>query len=100
MVSTTTTATLIRNRLQDALGFAQINIIDESAKHAKHQGAIESGGGHFIVEIVADKFQEMSKIERHKFIYMALGDAMGREIHAISISAKTVAEAATSESLK
>lgn len=86
---------LITQRLQQALSPQHLEIIDESHLHAGHIGAMESGGGHFKVEVVANSFSDRSKVERHKMIYVALGDAMGKEIHAISISAKTPAEAAT-----
>ena len=66
-----------------------MNIIDESHLHAKHAGAIASGGGHYNLEIVSPIFDEKSQIERHRMIYSALGDAMGTDIHALSINAKT-----------
>ena len=87
-------------RLQQALSPQHLEIIDESHLHVGHQGAIESGAGHFKVEVIANSFGDRSKVERHKMIYMALGDAMGKEIHAISISAKTPSEAATVAHLK
>ena len=86
---------LIKQRLVKALNVVTIEILDESHKHAGHIGAKTSSGGHFKLQIVSNSFQGKSAIERHKMIYMALGDAMGRDIHAISISAKTPAEAAT-----
>lgn len=86
---------LIKQRLEAAFDVVQISIQDESHKHAGHAGAKEHGGGHYKLQIISDNFQGKSAIERHKMIYVALGDAMGRDIHAISISAKTPAEAAT-----
>lgn len=86
---------LIKQRLQAALDVLQLDIQDESHKHAGHAGAIASGGGHYKVQIISESFEGKSAIERHKMIYVALGDAMGKDIHAISISAKTPAEAAT-----
>lgn len=91
---------LITQRLQDALHAAQIHIVDESHLHVGHAGAKESGGGHFAVQVITDSFAHKSTLERHKMIYVALGDAMGKEIHAISISAKTPTEAATISQLK
>lgn len=83
---------LIRNRLTEALSPASLNIIDESAAHATHASA--GGGGHYIVEIVADAFQGKTPIQRHRLVYDALHDAMkSNEIHALSIKASTPAEA-------
>lgn len=85
---------LIKQRLATAMDVAEISVIDESHKHAGHAGAKIHGGGHFKLQIVSNSFQGKSAIERHKMIYAALGDAMEKDIHAISISAKTTAEAA------
>jgi len=85
---------LIRERLEAALEPQLLTIVDESAAHAGHAGALASGGGHYKVHIVSNKFQNQSAITRHKMVYVALGDAMGSAIHAISISAQTPAEAA------
>jgi len=83
--------TMIRERLSHALDPEQLEIIDESTRHAGHAGAA-SGGGHFIVQIVADAFREKSLIQRHRLVYDAVGDIMHREIHALSIKAETPEE--------
>ena len=85
---------LIENRLKEVFSPVTLAIVDESAKHAGHAGA-RSGGGHFIVDIVSDSFEGKNLIQRHRLIYEALGDAMQSEIHALSIKAKTPAEAGT-----
>lgn len=56
--------------------------------HAGHAGAA-SGGGHFSVTIVADKFSGKPMIERHRAVYLAVNDMMPSEIHALSIKALT-----------
>ena len=83
---------MIRERLTRELAPVSLEIIDESAKHAGHAGAA-SGGGHFIVHIVADSFRDKTLIQRHRLVYDAVGDIMHREIHALSIQAKTPDEA-------
>lgn len=83
---------MIRERLAAALAPQKIDIEDDSARHAGHEGA-KSGGGHFNVYIVSDNFDGMSLIERHRAVYAAMGDAMQTEIHALSIDARTPAEA-------
>ena len=79
---------MIRERLARELTPESLEIIDESAKHAGHAGAA-SGGGHFIVHIVANAFRDKTLIQRHRLVYDAVGDIMHREIHALSIQAKT-----------
>ncbi|NJD33309.1 MAG: BolA family transcriptional regulator [Betaproteobacteria bacterium] len=71
-----------------ALDPVSIEIHDDSAKHAGHAGA-KSGGGHFRLSIVSPRFAGCRTMERHRLVYDALGPLMKREIHALSISAKT-----------
>jgi BolA protein len=82
---------MIRERLTNTLQPAELEIIDESARHAGHAGAA-SGGGHFIVNIVATAFNDKTLIQRHRLVYDAVDDIMHREIHALSIQAKTPEE--------
>jgi BolA protein len=77
---------MIEQRLRSALSVDSIEIVDESHLHVGHPGAA-SGGGHFQVTIVADNFDGLSTLARHRLIYDALGDAMQTEIHALSIKA-------------
>lgn len=81
---------LIRSRLTAALAPRQLEIIDDSHKHAGHEGARH--GGHFTVHIVADAFRGKAPLQRHRLVYDALGDAMQTEIHALSIRALTQEE--------
>jgi acid stress-induced BolA-like protein IbaG/YrbA len=44
---------------------------------------------HFAARIVAAEFAGKRSLARHQLIYRALGERMGREIHALSIEAFT-----------
>jgi BolA protein len=81
----------LKSRLQEALAPIQLEIIDETAKHAGHAGAA-SGGGHYILHIVASAFQDKSPIQRHRLVFDAVGDMMHTDIHALSIQAKAPGE--------
>ncbi len=65
-----------------------LDIADDSAAHAGHQGA-RSGGGHFVITIVSPRFQGQDRVARHRLVYAALGNLMRKEIHALSIRAFT-----------
>lgn len=65
-----------------------LDIRDDSAKHAGHAGS-RAGGGHFNMTIVSTQFAGKRTMERHRMVYDALGTLMKREIHALSIDAKT-----------
>ena len=47
---------------------------------------------HFAAVIVAPQFAGKRMIQRHQLVYAALGERMGREIHALSIQAHTPEE--------
>lgn len=79
------TAARMRERLA-ALAPQSLDIADESALHAGHEGA-RGGGGHYALTIVSQKFDGQSTVARHRMIYVALGELMQREIHALSIRA-------------
>ena len=83
---------MIEEHLKNALEPEHMEIIDDSARHAGHEGA-KSGGGHYIVTIVSSKFAGHNLVQRHRMVYEALGDAMRKDIHALSIRAKTPEEA-------
>jgi BolA protein len=77
----------IRTTLQEALTPVQLEIVDDSAAHAGHAGAMQSGGGHFSAFIVAEAFDGKTQVQRHQMVYRALGDLMRTDIHALIIKA-------------
>lgn len=79
------TAELMRVRLA-TLAPESMEIVDESALHAGHEGA-KGGGGHYHLSIVSGHFKGLNSVARHRVIYQALGDLMGKRIHALSITA-------------
>ena len=76
----------IRARLEAAFAPAQIDIIDDSARHAGHAGA-RDGRGHFKVHIVSAAFAGMPPLARHRAVYTALGELIQTDIHALQIEA-------------
>jgi BolA protein len=81
-----TRVAMIEERLRSAFTPISLDVVDESAQHAGHAGA-KSGGGHYALTIVAAQFAGHGPVQRHRMIYEALGDAMRKEIHALSIHA-------------
>jgi BolA family transcriptional regulator, general stress-responsive regulator len=68
----------------------QLDIEDDSARHAGHAG--NQGGGHFNITIVSSHFLTKSQIMRHRIVYQALNDLIPSRIHALSIRALTPEE--------
>lgn len=83
----------IRERLTGALMPSELEIVDESHRHAGHPGA-RDGRGHFRVRIVSDAFTGQAPLARHRAVHAALGDLLQTDIHALSIDARTPTEAA------
>lgn len=83
---------LILEKLTESLQPLQIEVIDDSMSHVGHPGAKEHGGGHFKLNITSELFLDKTELERHRMIYAVLGDAMGQDIHALSIKALTPSE--------
>ena len=82
----------IRDALQAALQPASLEVVDDSHKHAGHEGA-RDGRGHFTVRIVSDAFIGKAPLARHRAVYAALGEMMQTDIHALAIEARTPGEA-------
>lgn len=81
----------IRARLA-VLQPSKLEIIDQSALHAGHEGA-KGGGGHYLMTIVSPMFAGLGTIKRHRLVYDALGTLMQREIHAMSLTTLSPEEA-------
>ena len=47
---------------------------------------------HFAAQLVSEAFQGLRLLARHQLVYRALGERVGREIHALSIEAYTPQE--------
>lgn len=84
------TIELIRQKLS-VLEPEKIEIVDESARHAGHEGA-KSGGGHYLLTIVSRRFSGKSALARHRMVYTALQEMMHKNIHALSVKAYTPEE--------
>ena len=82
----------IRAALEAAFAPAAVDVVDDSHRHAGHAGA-RDGRGHFNVSVVSDRFGGMLPLARHRAVYASLGELMTTDIHALSIEARTWAEA-------
>ena len=69
-----------------ALEPQSLELIDDSASHAGHEGA-KGGGGHYSLVIVSKRFSGQPVQVRHRMVYDALGPLMHKEIHALAIKA-------------
>lgn len=72
----------------------QLEVIDDSHRHAGHAGAAD-GRGHFTVTIVSKRFAGLGTLKRHRLVFETVGDMMSTDIHALSIHALAPGEAPT-----
>lgn len=77
----------IEKLLRKHLAPVHLEILDESAKHRGHPGAA-SGGGHFQVMIVSERFEGLRTFEQHRLVNDTLAPLLKKEIHALGL--KTV----------
>lgn len=77
----------MRALLVAGLAPVQVDIVDESHKHAGHAGA-RDGRGHFRVRIVAAAFAGLAQVRRHQRVYAALGTMMRTDIHALALETR------------
>jgi BolA protein len=82
----------IAARLEQALAPAQLRVLNDSDRHRGHAGHDGSGESHFTVEIVAERFAGMSRIERQRAVNHALGDLLAERVHALAIKARAPGE--------
>ena len=81
----------IQSALQAAFAPLQLEVKDDSHRHAGHAGASD-GRGHFKVMVVSEAFAGKAPLARHRAVYAALGEMMETDIHALSIEALTPQE--------
>jgi BolA protein len=72
--------------LDSALAPAALEVGDDSHLHVGHAGAA-SGGGHYRVRIVSERFEGLRLVMRHRLVYDAVQGMMHTDIHALAITA-------------
>jgi BolA protein len=91
-MTTDTRVERIRAALQEALAPTLLEVGDDSHLHAGHAGAA-SGGGHYSVKIVSERFEGQRLVMRHRLVYDSVRIMMQNEIHALAITAIAPSEA-------
>ena len=82
----TITAQALTQKLQERIASEWLEVLDESAAHAGHVGANDSGvGTHFRVRIKSSVFAGKSRVQRHRLVYDALQEFIDAGLHALAI---------------
>jgi len=77
----------IERRLRARFHPSRLAVIDDSDRHIGHAGHDPRGESHFTVEIIAEAFAGMSKVQCHRAINHALADLLEDRVHALVIRA-------------
>ena len=76
--------------IKEKISVEIIEIKDRTSGHAHHKHY--DGGAHYNMLIVSDDFKNLPLLKRHQLIYSILNHMITKEIHALSLTTKTVAE--------
>jgi BolA protein len=82
----------IEARLRAAFAPTRLVVRDDSAAHAGHAGHDSRGESHFTVEIAAEGFAGLSRVERQRRINTALADLLETRIHALALRVSAPSE--------
>ena len=74
----------IEARLTAAFQPTELQVVNESHRHAGHSGDDGSGESHFRILIRAAAFGPMTRVARHRAVHQALGD-LNTRVHAIAL---------------
>ena len=85
--ATAPVATEMHRRLVAALHPSRIELEDQSDRHIGHAGHDGRGESHFALLIECADFAGMSRVQRQRAVYAALGDLMRERVHALTIRA-------------
>jgi BolA protein len=83
-------------KLRDAFASTDVQVIDESHKHAGHivheGGAPHGGETHFRVRIVSPAFAGKSRVERHRAVNALLAGDFAAGLHALALDLRAPGE--------
>ena len=79
-------------RLTAALSPTRLELEDQSNQHIGHAGHDARGESHFALIIESPAFAGLSRVERQRRVYAALGELMRERVHALTIRAAAPGE--------
>jgi BolA family transcriptional regulator, general stress-responsive regulator len=86
--------TSIREKLAQAFAPAELQVVNDSHRHAGHHSSPRTSESHFSVTVVSEAFAGKSRLERHRMVNAALAEELAGSVHALSVTALTPEERA------
>ncbi len=87
----------LRAAVQQGFSPEQLEIEDESFRHAGHAGVRAAGGAgetHYAMLVVAGAFEGLSRVQRSRRVHEVLAAEFNTGLHALSLTLRTPLEAA------
>ena len=75
----------IRRALLSAFPAAEVEVVDDSHRHAGHAGARPEGETHYSVRVVSAAFAGLGRVARSRAAHAALDAEFGAGMHALSL---------------
>lgn len=72
---------------------AEVQVADDSHRHAGHAGAAPGGETHYSVRVVSPAFAGMTRVARSRAVHAALAAEFAGGLHALALTLKTPEEA-------
>ena len=84
-----------RIRASLTAGFAplQLEVVDDSHRHAGHAGAAPGGQTHYSVLLVSGAFTGMNRVARSRAVHAALEAEFAGGLHALALTLRAPSEA-------
>lgn len=84
----------IKAALETAFAPTQLDIEDQSKRHANHAGrnGLPAGETHYLVSMVSARFSGVSRLERQRAVNAALAQEFATGLHALSLRLQTPEE--------
>ena len=76
---------VIERKLTEAFAPQSLDVVNESHLHAGHAGSPGTGSSHFRVTIVSEKFEGLSRVDRHRLVNEALSEELAGPVHALAL---------------
>lgn len=80
--------------LSAAFSPAEVEVVDDSHRHAGHAGAAPGGETHYSVRVVSPAFAGMNRVARSRAAHEALAAEFASGLHALALTLKTPEEMA------
>lgn len=74
----------IEARLRATFAVTELEVVNESHRHAGHSGDDGTGESHFAARIRAPELATLGRLARHRAVQAALGDINAR-VHALAL---------------